>query len=444
MQAVSAVSPSSRDKVTPIAARTSRMTGTDLGLAALLGGAALVGYAGLAVRLAQGQYFEYFNLAFDFDAAPVLSLLTGSSPDAFGVKHPLMLLLRPLGLALLALGLPAKTAAAIVMAASGGVRVAFVFAFLRVAKMGRPEAVALALLFAVTSTQMIIAMVTETYGFASLSLILVWFIAQSRLDFPSRFRLSRYVAAVGAAGITITNAMQPIAAELLVLWKEGGVLATVRKLLLFGLLFGAMFGAVALLVWYREIVHALSDPIGAAKAVWWLQTKGPSTGLLKVLQTVFGFSFVSPNYTVVLLPETTRMIDFREWSFPGLGHLVVAAWLVFFIIGTVAGLAHSGYRPTAVAIGITLLFNVLFHVWFQFRGSVYIYTGHTHFLVFALAAGVGPWVAGRRRARAVYLSAVLALAVSVAAVNVPSAAEFTRRFDIPDTHCPAPCAEPLR
>ena len=125
------------------------------------------------------------------------------------------------------------------------------------------------------------------------------------------------------------------------------------------------------------------------------------------------------------------------------GQLAAAAWLAFLAVGTVAGLAHRGYRPIVVTLLATLALNVAFHLDFQFRGSVYIYAAHTHFLVFAVAAGLAPWLAGRRRASAAYVASVLALAGLLAAVNVPSAAEFTTRFDVPDTTCPAPCNDGL-
>ena len=92
-------------------------------------------------------------------------------------------------------------------------------------------------------------------------------------------------------------------------------------------------------------------------------------------------------------------------------------------------------RATALA------FNVIFHLDYQYRGSLYIYAAHTHLLVFALAAGLAPWLGpARPRLRLGYIGAVLALAVLVGATNLIMAADFSTRFDIPDTPCPAPCA----
>lgn len=418
-----------------------RTTARDLWLAALVVAVALAAYVPLALRLAQGRYYEYYNLAFDFDPSRVLDLLTRSPPDAFGFKHPFMLLLRPLGLGLLSLGIPAKSAAGLVMAATGAARVGLVFLFLRAASLRRPEATALAVLFAVGSTQLTVAVVTETYGFASLSIILVWLFAQQRMHDSGRLRAWRYVAAVAAAGITITNAVQPFIAEAAVVVRHQRFGAAVRAMIRFGAVFGLAIVAVAVLLWPTELIAALRDPVLALKTILWLQTKGPTTGLSKVLETVLGFSFVSPNYTVVPLPETTRMIDFRDWSFPPGGWLAAAAWLGFLVTGTVAGLAHPAYRTVAAATGLALAFNIAFHLGFQFRGSVYIYTGHTHFLVLALSAGLAPWLAARRGARIAYTAAVLLLAAGIAAVNIPAVIDFTTRFDVPDTRCPAPCAD---
>ena len=117
------------------------------------------------------------------------------------------------------------------------------------------------------------------------------------------------------------------------------------------------------------------------------------------------------------------------------------AWLAFLAAGTAGGLLHPGYRPVALPILVALAANVVFHLDYQYRGSLYIYAAHTHLLVFALAAGLAPWLGpARPRLRLGYIGAVLALAVLVGATNLIMAADFSTRFDIPDTPCPAPCA----
>ena len=109
----------------------------DLLLAAVLGGVALALYAVLALRLARGQYLDYYNLAFDFDPARYVSTFAQSPADPGNFKHPLILLLRPLAWPFLASGLDAKQASALVMVGFGGGSVAVCYLFLRVIRCGR-------------------------------------------------------------------------------------------------------------------------------------------------------------------------------------------------------------------------------------------------------------------------------------------------------------------
>lgn len=429
----------------PSAATTADcMTRSDAALALLLALAAFALYAGFALRLAEGRLYEYYNLAFDFDFSRVLSMLTGDRPDGMGFKHPLMIALRPLGLMFLALGFAPKAAAGLAMALAGGGTVGLVFLFLRACRIALPEATALALLYAVSGAQLFTAIVTESYGFALLSLALVWLLARLSLDAPERpgLRAARLGAAVFAAGVTITNAIQPFIAEFALLWRRFGLAMAIRRMIVFGIGFSLLFVACALLLWWRPILEALQDPIATARSIWWLRTQGTEkTGPLGVLETFLVFSFVSPDFTVLPLPEGTRMLDFREWSFGTVGTVAAWAWLAFLAAGTAGGLLHPGYRPVALPILVALAANVVFHLDYQYRGSLYIYAAHTHLLVFALAAGLAPWLGpARPRLRLAYIGAVLALAVLVGATNLIMAADFSTRFDIPDTPCPAPCA----
>jgi len=250
------------------------------------------------------------------------------------------------------------------------------------------------------------------------------------------------LTAVAVAGVTLTNAIQPAIAEAWLLWRRFGLAQAVRRLVIFGLLSGAVFVACALLLWWRPILEAMQDPIATAKAIWWLRTQGEKTGSLALLRSFLVFSFVAPEFAVVLLPESTRMLDFRAWTFaPPLGALAAWTWLVFLCVGTVGGLLHPGYRPIALPILAALLANMLFHLDYQFRGSLFLYAAHTHFLVFALAAGLAPWLGPtRQRLRIAYIGAVVALTLLMGALNLRMAADFSTRFDVPDTSCPAPCA----
>jgi MFS family permease len=413
----------------------------DIVTAAALCVAAFAVYAPLALRLAEGRYLDYFNLAFDFDPFRTVQTLALSPPDLQGFKHPLIVLLRPLAWLLVSFGLEPKPAAALEMVAFGSGTVAVCFLFLRVAGAARAEAAALTLLFALTGTQIYTSIIVESYGFSGFAIALIWLAALRRLNDPDRWRGMRLVAAVLTFGVTITNVVQPFIAELLVSWRHGGWTRAIRQTAGFALLLGAVGGLLAIAVWREHLWAAVLDPVSSLKEIWWLQTKGESTGLFKVLQTFFGYSFVTPHFSWLMLPEGINMRDFRDWSFSPVGSIAAPMWLLFWGAGALAASRQPSYRWIALGLAASTIFNVLFHLNFQFRGSIFIYAAHLHFAIFALGAGLAPWMASRpMRMRIAYIGVVVALACLVGANNLSGVTGFVTDFDLVNTPCPAPCA----
>ena len=418
-----------------------RIGGGDLVLAVLCACVALTLYVLFGLRLAQGSYLDYYNLAFDFDPARFVSTFAQSPPDPGNFKHPLILLLRPLAMPFLAAGLDAKQASAMVMASFGGATVAVCFLFLRAAWAARPEALALTALFAVTGTQVFTSIIVESYGPAGFGLAALWLVTALRLADGRRRLWQRFALAVFCFGVTLTNVMQVFVAELLVSLRQVGLLRAAGRAIGFGLVLTLILAALAAAVWHQELMAALSDPVLALKEIYWLRTKGDRTGALEVARTFLAYSFVSPDYSILHLPEGIDMRDFRAWHFTGIGEETTWCWLVFLGTGAVGALTHPRTRWLAWGIAVALLLNILFHLDFQFRGSLYIYAAHMHFLVFALAAGLAPWVRDMGFARWAYVAAVLALNVMVGVHNLPIVDAFTRAFDHVQIDCPAPCTE---
>ena len=79
---------------------------------------------------------------------------------------------------------------------------------------------------------------------------------------------------------------------------------------------------------------------------------------------------------------------------------------------------------------------------FQFRGSLYLYAGHMHFLVFALAAGLAAQVRGQPVGSRIYVGVTLGLAVLVGTTNLGRAVWFVTAFDHVAPDC-APRCGPL-
>jgi hypothetical protein len=427
--------------VDPAAPPSTRLSAPDGAVMAVFAVLCLSLYGALAFRLAQGAYLDYYNFAFDFDPIRTVDALAATPPDFLGIKHPLVVLLRPLAWPLLLAGLTAKESAALILAAFGTASATLCYVFLRKAAIDRPIAAALTLLFIVSGTQMFTAIIAETYGIAGFSIILTWLVAQARLADPDRYRRLRYAAAVLTFGTTITNVMQTAIAELLVAWHHLGFLRAIRACICFGLVLLIPIAILAVAIWYHDLRDALQDPILAIKHVYWLRTKGERTGAFEVLLTFFTFSFVSPRYSWLMLPEGVNMRDFREFSFPLAGHLAALLWMVFAAIGTVAGFCHRRYRVTAAGIATALVVNLLFHLDFQFRGSLYIYAAHMHFLIFTLACGLAPFLHFAQRSGQLYAAVVLLLVLLVGADNLPIAAAFVADFDHVHATCAPPCKD---
>lgn len=427
-------------------ARTVPMLGrADLWLAVLLSLAALALYAGLGLRLAQGQYADYFNLAFDFDPPRYLAIMALAEHERGNVKHPLIVMLRPLAWPFLLAGFAPKQAAALVMAMMGAATVGVVFLYLRSLAVATGTAVALAVLFAVSGCQVITAMIPEAYGPAALGVAATWLVAVWRLADLRHGRRLRFALAVYSYGVTTTNLMQPLWAEALAWWRHRGLAGAVGPMLRYGAVVALLCAAATVLVWYDVVAAFLADPVATAKEVYWQRTKGLREGVVETVLRLVAFTVVSPAFTPVRLePDGITMLDFRAPAFAPLEWLAFLAWHAFWAAGAVAAVMNRPTRWLALGLAAMLAANIVFHLDFQFRGSIYLYAAHTHFLVFALGAGLAPLLPPGGLAARLYLAAVLALVVLVAPITLDRARALATGFDEVRAGCPAPCTEAPR
>lgn len=398
-------------------------------------------YAAFGLRLAQGMFLDYYNLAFDLDPARYVALLVHEEFERGGVKHPLVVVLRPLAWPLLAAGVAPKAAAALIMAGFGAATVGVVFLFLRRLAIARPPAAVLAALFAVSGSQFFSAMIPEAYGPAAFGIACVWLLTVVRLRDPGRLTVLRYVTAAFAYGITTTNVLQSLIAEALVWLRHRGLTDAVRPMLVFGATLTALLAVLTAVVWYDVVLAALADPLGVVKSVYWQRTSGERVGVLDTALRLLGYTVVSPAYTVVPIEGGIRMLDFRTPSFSPLSAVAMLLWHLFWLAGAVAAFANRRTRWLAVGLAATLAVNFVFHLDFQFRGSLYLYSPHTHFLVFALGAGLATMLRPGSVAQRIYLAVALVLVVLVGSVTLDRAGQLATSFDDVAVQCDAPCKE---
>ena len=414
----------------------------DLRMAALLVLGALGVYAALGLRLAQGQYFDFYNLAFDFDPPRYVAVLALEEYERGNVKHPLFVLLRPLGWPLLAVGFAPKQAAALVMAGIGATTVGVVFLYLRSLAVATGTAAALALLFAVSSCQVITSIVPEAYGPAGLGIAATWLLAVWRLADLRHGRRLRFALAAFCYGVTPTNLIQPVFAEALAWWRHCGLAGAIRPMIRYGLGVALLCAALTAMVWHDELGAFLADPVAVAKEIYWQRTKGFREGLFETALRLVGFTVVSPRFTTVpLVADGITMLDFRALKFGPLGVSAFLGWHLFWLVGAVAATVHRPTRWLALGLWAMLLANIVFHLDFQFRGSVYLYAAHSHFLVFALGAGLAPALRPGGMVARLYLAAVVVLIGLIGAIKLDRTSHLVTDFDDVRANCPAPCPE---
>jgi len=387
-------------------------------------------YAHFGLRLAQGIYFDYLNLAFDFDPPYFIDFLVGTLPSGVNYKHPLSVLFRPFASLFLVFGFEPKAAAALVMALFGGLTVALVYGFGWLASFGRPQAFAAALFYGASSTPIFTSIIVESYGWASFSIVLVWcvfMLGQRAKAAPVRAPL---LAAVLVAGVTITNIMHSLVAELFSQWRTGGLKNALMRTALFGCYAGlALLVALAFLQ-PQELWNVIARPVQTAKEIYWLRTQGAATGLSELLLTFFGYSFFSPAFASVEIGPDIFMRDFRTFTYAPIESLLVIAWWIFAAVGAVMGFRHPQFRRVAMPLALIVVLNLLFHLDYQYRGSLYLYAAHLHFPIFALGMGAAPWVASQNlRIRVGYVAVLLTLAVAALVINLHRASDFVVMFD---------------
>ena len=152
---------------------------------------------------------------------------------------------------------------------AGSVMVSFLF--LRVIRAGRPEAIALTLLFAATGTQLFTSIIAEAYGPAGFGIAVLWLLTASRLAGGGNRTWQRYAVAVFCFGVTLNNVMQVFIAELLVSLRAVTPFRALGGAILFGLVLMVIVAVLSAAVWHQELTAMLSDPVLALKQIYWLR-----------------------------------------------------------------------------------------------------------------------------------------------------------------------------
>jgi hypothetical protein len=389
----------------------------DLAVAATLGVAVFAAYFVLGLRLEQGDYFRANNFLFDYDAAAYVGSLWGDG--AFIVRHPFIGDLRPLCKGALAIGIPLPVAITGFFAAVGALTVSIAYLCFARFSVGLPERLLLAAFLALSSCQAINGVVADTFGLSALGLVVLYFIFIKRESDPSYAPVSRYAVAAYLFGITVTNLVQPVIAEIVLWFGRVSTRDLVRRLIVSAVLLGVVLlaGMLISVPW-----HVLS-PIDLLK-----QYKGESefpspvkAGLWTILKTFIGYAFVAPDFTMVPLSRgEPGMLDFRDFRMSAVGLWALALWVSLLASGVACAITDRQNRRLAVFLGLVIAVNLVMHLYVQYRLSVYLYASHVQIAILMFAAFAARASSSRGgRVRVVVLAGLVVLVFLTGLNNIP-------------------------
>ncbi|MDD4915656.1 MAG: hypothetical protein PHW13_11550 [Methylococcales bacterium] len=404
----------------------------DFMLALLFGLAGFGLYAYFALQLAETVYDDYLNLAFDFDPAYFLRFLTDKqAADGMGInyKHPFWPVFRQFAALFQAMGYDPKSASGLVMALFGGMTVTLSYVFARLFGAGRPESSAATLFFAAGSTGIFTSVIVESYGWVNFSLALLWCVYLINFRKFSFGVWPRLLAATLVFGVTITNIMQAVVAEFFLKCRTVNAGRAFIRAILFSLAVGLLAVFVVALFQPHDLWLALSDPLKTLRTIYWLKTKGETVGFIQLLKTFFIYSVYAPEFDSVRLSPTVDMLDFRafRFSFPVL--CAVWVWCGFWLANLIFGIRTKDGSKLILSLLATIILNLVFHLGYQFRGSIYIYAAHLYFPIFAVSLAAAPWVRTRGLGwRSGYTALFLILALFALQNNLLRSRQFIDYF----------------
>ena len=398
---------------------------------------ALSGYAVFAVQIARGSFFDYFNLAFDTDPRRYAEVIARAAEQRDGgskiggPKHPLIHYFQFIGRPLEWMVGDWKLAAALASCIAAAAAVASSFAFFRLLGVTPSLAAMAAGLFGVSAAPLVNAFISESYVYALLTIVLAWTCAAYRLTRPDSGLLASLACAVATFGVTVTNVIQNLLGEAVVQRSRGGWASTARSIVRYGATVAAAILTLLVITFPGEMWWIVTHPLDAARVILWQQTKGETSGLRQVLLSFFVYSFTAPEFSTVLLQGGAPMLDFRAFQYGPLGLLGVVLWGLLLAAGFVAAtFDRTARRWIYLGLIAAVVFNLLLHGRYQFRGSIFLYAPHMFFNLIALLA---PILIAAGQAGARIRGTVLVMLVLIGAVtainNAPVAWHLATSFE---------------
>jgi len=130
---------------------------------------------------------------------------------------------------------------------------------------------------------------------------------------------------------------------------------------------------IFVLIYFDVLIEVIKNPVNLLKRVFWAVNRpGEKEGILQVISVFTMFSVLSPKISNIGLPEGITMIDLRVMDFSNIG------WSVIFIISIFIFLnfKKNNYSGIVFFSLLWIIINIFFHTVYQYRGSLFLYSGH--------------------------------------------------------------------
>ncbi|AXY03755.1 hypothetical protein D1115_23040 (plasmid) [Vibrio alfacsensis] len=138
------------------------------------------------------------------------------------------------------------------------------------------------------------------------------------------------------------------------------------------------FSVAFIICYYQSILSIISDPIGVIKRTLWAVVRpGEKEDLLSISMTFIVHSFVAPIHSVIEIESNKFMSDFRGNEFSVLAYINIALLFILSVLACING------KKCFIAFSWVLI-TMIFHLEYQDRGSLFLYTGHTILATFVM------------------------------------------------------------
>jgi len=346
----------------------------------------IVYFLGCKELLAIG-FYEQINIAFDLDQSWYFDFVARDTIDwqfkpatdvrPLAIKHPFIYLYHYIVIILNTVGISDNVSVIVISQAfhSGSLLVSFYI--FRSMGRGTLDASLLTIGLAGTSAYISTGLVLDVYTVSIFWISLIFLIVSRHVNQNSECPIwMRAFISVMAIGTTSYLLILVFLMEYSLVKNKGSTyLKSFININLYKQLIRVFILGIILFifVYFQTIIDIIQDPVGILKRTFWTVNRpGEKTGIFQVITVFTIFSIVSPKVSNIVLPEGITMIDLRLMEFNYIGWTVIA----ILAVSVVFRCKKNEHRFIMLFSLVWLIFNVLFHTIYQYRSSLFLYSGH--------------------------------------------------------------------